>query len=561
MILPTITIKPHLVIRTLNAGSIVEETAGRRKYVLKRASEFCDHTVACFLHQVFHPGLPKCLGEMTGSDDLRYYVFEYQAGQTLDQWKKKTEDCEQTNHRLLALMIEWGQILSFLHQNGDKPVIHCDIKPGNLIVTDDDHAFLIDFGSARRINQPADQIDSPVRQAATPSYAAPELLRGEPQPESDLYALGLTFLVLITAQSPENVRSIPLKEQLPSACPEWLRVFGICLHSDPVQRYSSVDLLVQDLISIDQNPACRWPVIRSRQGDLPAKQIVTSKTQTQTVSRSSEQSVRAPFLCVWGNSACGCELACALADQYSVLVFDADLLNLRADLLLGKPRHEKSSSGSHRDQGIDLTVTAVETITPQAIQYYSQKTARSNVHLLKCINQIEDYAFCKVETMSRVIQSACLTTELLIVLCSSSVFDAYTCYCLLTADQIIAPVRGDLASFRMINQAVEFLVKQYQFQSDRLDYIAFNYLDTADLSVGTMSELCQGHLTACISETSARRSHQYSRIPYAARMSPKTEREYIRLTRRFSPGFQLRKEHTDASRAIPSVDDHPNQSA
>lgn len=82
-----------------------------------------------------------------------------------------------------AVLLQVARGLHALHQ---AEVLHCDIKPSNVLITSEVRAVLVDFGLARPVDSPRDRAF-----AMTPDYAAPELIAGAPHsPASDWYATG-----------------------------------------------------------------------------------------------------------------------------------------------------------------------------------------------------------------------------------------------------------------------------------------------------------------------------------------------------------------------------------
>lgn len=100
----------------------------------------------------------------------------------------------------VAQALEWvlqlASILEYLHRR-NPPVIHRDIKPGNLILRYHPRELvLIDFGAVKEATAP------PGTRIATPGYGAPEQQKGMPCIQSDFYALGTTLVYFLTRQSP-----------------------------------------------------------------------------------------------------------------------------------------------------------------------------------------------------------------------------------------------------------------------------------------------------------------------------------------------------------------------
>ena len=99
---------------------------------------------------------------------------------------------------VLAYLAQAAEALTHLHSQSP-PVIHGDVKPGNLILTRGGRIKLVDFGLSSAPNMPR-------RRAGTPGYRAPELAAGgAPSRASDIYALAATAFALLTGSAPAGV--------------------------------------------------------------------------------------------------------------------------------------------------------------------------------------------------------------------------------------------------------------------------------------------------------------------------------------------------------------------
>src|SRR5205085_4334590 len=125
-----------------------------------------------------------------------YLVMEYVEGQSLDKLLSRK------NNRLplgttLRLSQELAEALHYAHEQG---VIHRDIKPANILVTQDGHANIADFGIAK-LNQA--QLTMPGQVLGSPAYMAPEQLSDEGvDGRSDLFSVGVILYSMLTGHRP-----------------------------------------------------------------------------------------------------------------------------------------------------------------------------------------------------------------------------------------------------------------------------------------------------------------------------------------------------------------------
>ncbi|HUR54596.1 MAG TPA: serine/threonine-protein kinase, partial [Gemmataceae bacterium] len=96
-------------------------------------------------------------------------------------------------HWAVSLVAQVADALAYAHQHG---IVHRDIKPSNLLIDQDRHVWIADFGLARVDG--AQQITAPGRVVGTRQYMAPEQYNGWADPRSDVYALGVTLYELVT---------------------------------------------------------------------------------------------------------------------------------------------------------------------------------------------------------------------------------------------------------------------------------------------------------------------------------------------------------------------------
>lgn len=229
------------------------------KFVDGKYAELADE--ADVLRSMNHINLPQII-DIFQTAQGTYLVERFIEGYTLEEVLK------QKQHIKEGLIYKWGielaQVLNYLHSL-ETPIVHCDLKPSNIMVTHDNRLVLIDFGIAMRqgISRRAVGISQ--------RYAAPEqfqgaLLGGEmamkrfgnlpaSQPSweiderTDLYSMGAILFELVMGSYP----TVETQELLPKTASRGLSsVIARCLQIEPSRRYQSAKELELALDSLVQ---------------------------------------------------------------------------------------------------------------------------------------------------------------------------------------------------------------------------------------------------------------------------------------------------------------------
>jgi serine/threonine protein kinase len=166
-----------------------------------------------------HPGIPKIYAFFSESGWF-YLVMEYIQGETLESFVTREDETGQLvvptrrlpQEEVVRYTIQVCRILEYLHAQA-RPVIHGDIKPGNLILEGQlGDIRLVDFGTASVQTQPqatlaaGDPLAGPESVYGTEGYAPPEQYRGILVPRSDVFALAATAYHLLTDDDPVRHR-------------------------------------------------------------------------------------------------------------------------------------------------------------------------------------------------------------------------------------------------------------------------------------------------------------------------------------------------------------------
>ncbi len=216
------------------------------------------------LASLSHPNIVALLDAGTTEDSLPYLVMEYVEGQPLDRYLAE--------HRpsLAARMELFLRICAAVEHAHRNLVVHCDLKPSNVLVLAEGTPKLLDFGIAKLLGPPAADAAQMTlgRRPFTAQYASPEQMLGHPvSTATDVYSLGVILFELLAGASPYRLDTRSDMEIASAVCyHEPRRPSTVCpqaearalagdldaivlkaLRKEPQNRYGSVEQLAADL--------------------------------------------------------------------------------------------------------------------------------------------------------------------------------------------------------------------------------------------------------------------------------------------------------------------------
>lgn len=197
-----------------------------------------------------HPAIPRIFDFFT-HEERSYLVMELIFGKDLEAILKSTVDPIRED-QVILWSIEVCDVLEYLHTHRPEPIIFRDIKPQNLMVNQQNHIVIVDFGIAKifKSGQKGTMI-------GTEGYSPPEQYRGEATFQTDIYALGATMHHLLTRRDPRleapfSFPDRPIRVLNPNVSIELDAIVTKALNYKPEDRFQFVSEMKMALISLAQ---------------------------------------------------------------------------------------------------------------------------------------------------------------------------------------------------------------------------------------------------------------------------------------------------------------------
>ncbi|MBW4693649.1 MAG: serine/threonine protein kinase [Lyngbya sp. HA4199-MV5] len=286
----------YLILEKLGGGGFSETYLARDKYLphhplcVVKSLQLSDdsslsleaalqlfETEAKLLEQLgqHHTQIPTLLA-YNHEQEQAYLIQEYIEGESLRHWLTRQQHL--TTEAAVKLLSEMLSILTYLHSHR---IVHCDIKPSNIIRRKrDGKLVLIDFGAACQIPEtPSDSSASSVTNAlqmaiGTPDYMPDEQKLGYPQCNSDLYALGILVIHLLTGVSPRQFQrdlisgQLDWQSHLPNSTlnPRLIAILNRMVQSNFRDRYEQAAEALADLQALPIKKRFQQPGVGGLQG-------------------------------------------------------------------------------------------------------------------------------------------------------------------------------------------------------------------------------------------------------------------------------------------------------
>jgi eukaryotic-like serine/threonine-protein kinase len=184
-----------------------------------------------------HRAIPR-IYDYFSHNERSYLILEFINGKDLEALLNESEEFIQ-QERVIRWAVELCDVLSYLHSHKPEQIIFRDMKPSNVMINQQDHVILIDFGIAK----PFQGIQRGTM-IGTEGYSPPEQYRGEATHLADIYALGATLHHVLTRRDPRleppfSFGERPIHTINPNVSPELEQVVFKALQYAPEDRFQT----------------------------------------------------------------------------------------------------------------------------------------------------------------------------------------------------------------------------------------------------------------------------------------------------------------------------------
>lgn len=236
---------------------------------------------AVILANLRHPNLPRVSDHIVLGDQGQYLVMDFIEGEDLRYRMERLGMLSEDDAVHIGAAI--CDALTYLHSR-KPPILHRDIKPGNVKITPDGHIFLVDFGLAK-VYQNASQATTTGARAMTPGYSPPEQYgTARTDPRTDIYSLGATLYAALSGIIPEdglaramdNAQLTPLRKRNSKVSRRLAAAIEKAMAVDPSDRFQTAEEFKKALLgakSKTQQIPGSYTVVPPPPDTFPAKEI------------------------------------------------------------------------------------------------------------------------------------------------------------------------------------------------------------------------------------------------------------------------------------------------
>lgn len=218
---------------------------------------------ASSLQRLVHPNIVPFYG-LYRDQEINFLLVRYIDGPSLNEILRERRGVPMPLAEALVYFKALVSSLGYAHAQG---IVHCDIKPANVLVDKGGLVYLTDFGIARYMDSAAVTSGS----MGTPLYMAPEQVQGQHvSPQTDVYSLGVLLFELLTGRRPfqGDISSAKIENLSQSDRIRYQHVF------DPPPDLRSINPRIPEAVSsvvlkaLEKDPGMRYPTVRAMAEDI-----------------------------------------------------------------------------------------------------------------------------------------------------------------------------------------------------------------------------------------------------------------------------------------------------
>jgi non-specific serine/threonine protein kinase/serine/threonine-protein kinase len=188
-----------VALKLVHGGANPEE---RRRFTQERR----------ILARLQHPNVANIMDGGTSDEGQPYLVMEYVEGEPIDVY------CRQRELPVRDRLLMFRKVCDAVHSAHQNLVVHRDLKPGNVLVTEGGEPKLLDFGIAKMM-EGDESTTATLSPRLTPAYASPEQVLGRPvTTATDVYALGVVLYELLADKHPYSTRGDGIEKVMKAVC-------------------------------------------------------------------------------------------------------------------------------------------------------------------------------------------------------------------------------------------------------------------------------------------------------------------------------------------------------
>ncbi|XP_038970761.1 receptor kinase-like protein Xa21 [Phoenix dactylifera] len=245
------------------------------------------------LRSIRHRNLVKIITACSSVDfrgnDFKALVLEFMENGSLERWlhPEVNEQCQMRNLNLeqrVSIAIDVASALDYLHHHSPVPIVHCDLKPSNILLDGDMTARVSDFGLAKFLSESANSFSISASLAAikgSVGYIAPEYgLGSQVSTQGDVYSYGILLLEMFTGRRPTHEtfnESLDLHQFVEMAFPTQIMniVDPQLIREEEYEIIDDIQHRIQEclisVINIGLQCSCKLPKERMHTGDILKK--------------------------------------------------------------------------------------------------------------------------------------------------------------------------------------------------------------------------------------------------------------------------------------------------